>query len=183
MHPDSFGSRTRRTVGGKSFEIFRLEALSTRRVGKVSRLPFSIKILLENLLRHEDGVTATADDIRALANWSPSAPPDREIAFRPARVLLQDFTGVPALVDLAAMRDAAKRMGGDPRKSTRRCRRDWGMTPPVRGTRFVRAGASPATGRRRTGGKGAGAPFCGGGRGRSATSSSRKRARAGSPAS
>ena len=98
MHPDSFGSRARRTVGGKSFEIFRLEALSTRRVGKVSRLPFSIKVLLENLLRHEDGVTVTADDIRALANWSPSAPSDREIAFRPARVLLQDFTGVPALV-------------------------------------------------------------------------------------
>ena len=82
----------------------------------VSRLPFSLKILLENLLRHEDGVTVTADDIKALADWDPKAEPDREIAFRPSRVLLQDFTGVPAIVDLAAMRDAMKRLGGDPKK-------------------------------------------------------------------
>ncbi|MHB1025664.1 MAG: aconitase family protein, partial [Desulfobacteria bacterium] len=116
MHPDTFGTRSKKTVGGHAYGIFRLEALEKRRVGKVSRLPLSIKVLLENLLRHEDGVTVTADDIRALANWSPSAPSDREIAFRPARVLLQDFTGVPALVDLAAMRDAAKRMGGDPKR-------------------------------------------------------------------
>src|SRR5512135_3164888 len=116
MHPDSFGTRSRKTVGGTAFGIFRLETLEKRRVGKVARLPFSIKILLENLLRHEDGATVTADDIRALANWSPKEPSDREIAFRPARVLLQDFTGVPALVDLAAMRDAAKRMGGDPKR-------------------------------------------------------------------
>jgi aconitate hydratase len=116
MHPDSFGTRSSRTVGGRAFGIFRLEAIEKRRVGKISRLPFSIKVLLENLLRHEDGVTVTADDIRALANWSPKEPSNREIAFRPARVLLQDFTGVPALVDLAAMRDAAKRMGGDPKR-------------------------------------------------------------------
>ncbi|MEW6718989.1 MAG: aconitate hydratase AcnA [Thermodesulfobacteriota bacterium] len=116
MHPDTFGSRSRKTVGGRSFEIFRLEALEKRRAGKVSRLPFSIKILLENLLRHEDGVTVTADDIRAMANWSPKGAPDREIAYRPARVLLQDFTGVPALVDLAAMRDAAKALGKDPKR-------------------------------------------------------------------
>jgi aconitate hydratase len=116
MHPDTFGTRSRKTVGGRSLETFRLEPLEKRRVGKVSRLPFSIKILLENLLRHEDGLTVTAEDIRALANWSPKGSPDREIAFRPARVLLQDFTGVPALVDLAAMRDAAKRMGGDPKR-------------------------------------------------------------------
>src|SRR5512143_420329 len=116
MHPDSFGARSRKTVGGTAFGIFRLEALEKRRVGKVARLPFSIKVLLENLLRHEDGATVTADDIRALANWSPKVASDREIAFRPARVLLQDFTGVPALVDLAAMRDAAKRMGGDPKR-------------------------------------------------------------------
>ena len=81
-----------------------------------SRLPFSLKVLLENLLRHEDGVTVTADDIKALAAWDPKAEPDREIAFRPSRVLLQDFTGVPAIVDLAAMRDAMKRLGGDPKK-------------------------------------------------------------------
>src|SRR3972149_4861310 len=104
MHPDSFGARTSRTVGGRAFGVFRLDALEKRRVGKVSRLPFSIKILLENLLRHEDGVTVTADDIRALANWSPSVPSDREIAFRPPRVLLQDFTGVPPLVGRAAPR-------------------------------------------------------------------------------
>ena len=82
----------------------------------MSRLPFSLKVLLENLLRHEDGVTVTADDIKALASWDPKAEPDREIAFRPSRVLLQDFTGVPAIVDLAAMRDAMKRLGGDPKK-------------------------------------------------------------------
>ncbi len=82
----------------------------------ISRLPFSLKILLENLLRHEDGVTVTRDDIKALANWNPKAQPDREIAFQPSRVLLQDFTGVPAIVDLAAMRDAMKRLGGDPKK-------------------------------------------------------------------
>ena len=80
------------------------------------KLPFSLKVLLENLLRHEDGVTVTADDIKGLAAWNPKTEPDREIAFRPSRVLLQDFTGVPAIVDLAAMRDAMKRLGGDPRK-------------------------------------------------------------------
>ena len=85
MHPDTFGTRSRTTLGGRPFEIFRLESLEKRRVGKVSRLPFSIRILLENLLRHEDGLTVTAEDIHALANWSPKAPPDREIAFRPAR--------------------------------------------------------------------------------------------------
>ena len=79
-------------------------------------MPFSLKVLLENLLRYEDGVTVTADDIKALASWDPKATPSREIAFRPSRVLLQDFTGVPAVVDLAAMRDAMKRMGGDPKK-------------------------------------------------------------------
>src|SRR5512146_19295 len=113
-HPDSFGSRARRTIGNGSHEIFRLETLEKKGVGAVSRIPFSLKILLENLLRWEDGDTVRADDIEALARWAPGAVSDREIAFRPARVLLQDFTGVPALVDLAAMRDAALRMGGDP---------------------------------------------------------------------
>src|SRR6202011_67768 len=83
---------------------------------QATRLPFTLRILLENLLRGEDGVSVKADDIKALANWQPTAEPDREIAFAPSRVLLQDFTGVPAIVDLAAMRDAMKRLGGDPRK-------------------------------------------------------------------
>ena len=113
--PNSFDARSTFQVDGQTFHYYRLDALS--RAGlDVARLPFSLKILLENLLRHEDGVTVTADDIKALASWDPKAEPDREIAFRPSRVLLQDFTGVPAIVDLAAMRDAMKRLGGDPRK-------------------------------------------------------------------
>ena len=115
-HPNSFGARTRRSIGKLPHEIYRLEALEKKGVGAVSRLPFSLKILLENLLRWEDGATVRAEDIQALARWTPGTASDREIAFRPARVLLQDFTGVPALVDLAAMRDAALRMGGDPRR-------------------------------------------------------------------
>jgi len=108
---DSFKARSTLDVGGKSYEIFRLDA-----TGDISRLPFSLKILLENLLRYEDGVTVTADDVRALAAWDPQAEPSKEIAYRPARVLMQDFTGVPAVVDLAAMRDAMGALGGDPEK-------------------------------------------------------------------
>ncbi|NNG46756.1 MAG: aconitate hydratase AcnA [Deltaproteobacteria bacterium] len=111
---DSFGAGAKETLGRRTFEIFRLDALTKRGVGNVSRLPLSLKVLLENLLRHEDGVSVSSGDIEALARWEPGAPPEREIAFRPARVLLQDFTGVPALVDLAAMRDAARKMGGIP---------------------------------------------------------------------
>ena len=112
---DSFGSRSTLQVGGRTYEIFRLEALE--RAGlPVARLPYSLRILLENLLRHEDGVVVSAEDIQALARWEARAVPEREIAFTPARVLLQDFTGVPAVVDLAAMRDAMKRMGGDPKR-------------------------------------------------------------------
>src|SRR3990170_4371233 len=143
MHPDSFGARSRKTVGGTAFGILRLEALEKRRVGKVARLPFSIKVLLENLLRHEDGATVTADDVRALANWSPKEPSDREIAFRPARVLLQDFTGVPALVDLAAMRDAAKRMGGDPKRINPMMPADLVIDHSVQVDRFAAATAFP----------------------------------------
>src|SRR5262249_39595615 len=83
---------------------------------QAARLPFSLKVLLENLLRNEDGVSVRPQDIEALANWDPKALPSTEIAFMPARVLLQDFTGVPAIVDLAAMRDALLKMGGDPRR-------------------------------------------------------------------
>jgi aconitate hydratase len=111
---DSFKSRSTLTVGDKNYEIFKLDALEARY--KVSRLPYSLKVLLENLLRLEDGVTTTHDDIAALANWDPKAEPDKEIAFTPARVLMQDFTGVPAVVDLAAMRDAMQKLGGDPEK-------------------------------------------------------------------
>jgi aconitate hydratase len=112
---DTFGSRSTLSVRGRSFEIFRLDALD--RAGlDISRLPFSLKILLENLLRHERMLADPRRDIEALAGWEPQAMPSREINFTPARVLLQDFTGVPAVVDLAAMRDAMAAMGGDPAK-------------------------------------------------------------------
>ena len=110
---DSFGSRSVLRVGDREYDIVRLDALE--RAGlPVARLPYSLKILLENLLRFEDGRVVRSDEIEALARWDAKAEPDREIAFMPARVLLQDFTGVPAVVDLAAMRDAMRRMGGDP---------------------------------------------------------------------
>ncbi|MDG1491883.1 MAG: aconitate hydratase AcnA [Planctomycetota bacterium] len=110
---DTFRSRGSFDVGGKSHKIARLTALKERG-HDVSRLPFALRILLENLLRHEDGVSVTAADIEAVAGWDPAAAPSVEIAFRPARVLMQDFTGVPAVVDLAAMRDAMETLGGDP---------------------------------------------------------------------
>jgi aconitate hydratase len=110
---DTFKTRTTLNLGGSAFEIFRLGNLSKSGLD-VSRLPFSLKILLENLLRREDGRNVTAAHIEAVARWQPSAEPSAEIAFMPARVIMQDFTGVPAVVDLAAMRAATKRMGGDP---------------------------------------------------------------------
>jgi aconitate hydratase len=112
---DSFNALSTFRVQDKSVSYYRLDALKSAGLD-IARLPFSLKVLLENLMRHEDGVTVASDDIKALANWEPKAAPDREIAFRPSRVLLQDFTGVPAIVDLAAMRDAMKRLGGDPKK-------------------------------------------------------------------
>ncbi len=115
MSRDSFGSRATLTVGGRPFEVFRLDALERTGIS-ISRLPFSLRILLENLLRREDAQAVGADDIEALARWDPAAEPSREIAFMPARVLMQDFTGVPAVVDLVAMRDAMAAMGGDPRR-------------------------------------------------------------------
>src|SRR3954469_14649263 len=110
---DTFGARSTLKVGGRTYEIFRLSALARAGID-VSRLPYSLRILLEDLLRTEDGVTVTREDIEALARCSPARPATREIAFTPARVLLQDFTGVPAVVDLAAMRDAMAELGGDP---------------------------------------------------------------------
>jgi aconitate hydratase len=107
---NSFNAQSTLTVGERSLEIFRLDALQESY--DVARLPFSLKVLLENLLRHEDGETVRPADIEALAKWDPKAEPSDEIAFMPARVLMQDFTGVPAVVDLAAMRDAMRDMGG-----------------------------------------------------------------------
>jgi aconitate hydratase len=115
MMVDSFGSRSTLRVEDREYEIYRLNALQEQGLD-VSRLPYSLRILLENLLRHEDGVSVTRDDILALAGWVPRSGRDAEIAFRPSRVILQDFTGVPAIVDLAAMRDAMAALGGDPKK-------------------------------------------------------------------
>jgi aconitate hydratase len=112
---NSFGSQSTLKVGNKSYEIFRLQALEAKGLA-LHRLPYSLRVLLENLLRQEDGKSVTANDIEFLAKWQASAEPAREIAFMPARVLMQDFTGVPAIVDLAAMRDAMKQLGGNPEK-------------------------------------------------------------------
>jgi len=109
---DALNCRDTLTANGKSFHYYSVAKLGERH--DISRLPFSLKILLENLLRHEDGENITAEDIAALANWDPAAEPSQEIAFTPARVVLQDFTGVPAIVDLAAMRDAMKNLDGSP---------------------------------------------------------------------
>lgn len=112
---NSFGAKSTLTVGSKSYSYYRLGALTEAGL-PVARLPYSLKILLENLLRTEDGVNVTDAEIKAVANWNSQAEPDKEIAFTPARVLLQDFTGVPCVVDLAAMRDAMKALGGNPEK-------------------------------------------------------------------
>ncbi len=111
---DSFEVRTTLQAGGRSVDYFSLPELGRSLGLETARLPFSLRILLENLLRTEDGVAVTADDVRALAGWDPAAEPSREIAFTPSRVILQDFTGVPAVVDLAAMREAMADLGGDP---------------------------------------------------------------------
>ncbi|HLC25444.1 MAG TPA: aconitate hydratase, partial [bacterium] len=105
-HPDSFGAQGDLQVNHRAYEIFRLQAVEKSLGVDLSRLPVSLKILLENLLRCEDGRFVKREDVEAVARWSPGETPKKEIAFRPARVLLQDFTGVPAVVDLAAMRDA-----------------------------------------------------------------------------
>src|SRR3954469_24670121 len=108
MTVNSFGARASLTAGGTTYEIYRLDA-----VDGAARLPYSLKVLLENLLRTEDGSNVTAEQVTALAQWNPTAEPDTEIQFSPARVLMQDFTGVPCVVDMAAMREAMARLGGD----------------------------------------------------------------------
>src|SRR5277367_6494702 len=110
-HPNSFGASSALRAGGQEYRIFSLHALE--RVGNLARIPYSIKILLENLLRFEDGRTVKTTDIEYLAQWDLGKAA-QEIQFRPARILLQDFTGVPCVVDLAAMRDALKALGADP---------------------------------------------------------------------
>ncbi|MEO6165743.1 MAG: aconitate hydratase AcnA [Candidatus Binatia bacterium] len=115
-HVDSFGTRKVLTVDGESYDIFRLDLLEKAGFPNVSRLPVSLKVLLENLLRQEDNHHVNKADIEALANWNAKVISGKEIAFMPARVLMQDLTGVPAVVDLAAMREAMKRLGGDPKK-------------------------------------------------------------------
>jgi aconitate hydratase len=112
---NSFGARDKLNVGAQGFETYRLEKLEQQGLGEIGKLPFSLRILLENLLRCEDGRFVHADDIGALAKWTPNGP-QREIAFMPARVLLQDFTGVPAVVDLATMREAMQKLGGNPKR-------------------------------------------------------------------
>src|SRR5919106_5154564 len=114
MADNSFDARSELQVGDRTFEIYRLDALQSKY--DVARLPFSLKVLLENLLRNEDGVGVRKEDVEALASWDHNAEPSKEIAFTPARVVLQDFTGVPCVVDLAAMRDAMADLGGDPGK-------------------------------------------------------------------
>jgi aconitate hydratase len=113
---DSLKTRRTLTVGRRKYTYFSLPAAAKNGLGDISRLPFSLKVLLENMLRHEDGRTVSVDDVKAVAGWLKARRSDREIAYRPARVLMQDFTGVPAVVDLAAMRAAMAAIGGDPRK-------------------------------------------------------------------
>ncbi|HOB03947.1 MAG TPA: aconitase family protein, partial [Propionibacteriaceae bacterium] len=111
MSVNSFGAKATLHVGETDYEIFRLDAVPGQ-----EKLPYSLKVLLENLLRTEDGANVTADQITALGEWDPTAEPDREIQFTPARVIMQDFTGVPCIVDLATMREAIAELGGDPAK-------------------------------------------------------------------
>ncbi len=108
---NSFGAKAALTVGETEYEIFRIDSVPGH-----ERLPFSLKVLLENLLRTEDGANVTADQIRALGSWDPTAEPDTEIQFTPARVVMQDFTGVPCIVDLATMRKDDVALGGDPER-------------------------------------------------------------------
>ncbi|TMJ25548.1 MAG: aconitate hydratase, partial [Alphaproteobacteria bacterium] len=112
---DSFRCCKPLKVGSRTYAFYSLPAAEKNGLKGISRLPFTLKVLLENLLRYEDGRSIAKEDIQAVAQWLKTRTSEREIAFRPARVLMQDFTGVPAVVDLAAMRDAMKTLGGDPR--------------------------------------------------------------------
>src|SRR3970040_1503755 len=130
---NSFGARSTLTVDSQPYVIYRLDSLSSLAGSTVATLPFSLKILLENLLRNEDGAYVKAADVKAMATWNVRAPVDKEIAFRTSRVLLQDFTGVPCVVDLAAMRDAIAGLGGSPSPIHPLQRVDLGTAPSVPG--------------------------------------------------
>ena len=147
---DTFRSRATLDVGGRSYEIFRLDA-----VPGLERLPYSLKILAENLLRTEDGADVTAEHVRALASWDPGAEPSTEIQFTPARVIMQDFTGVPCVVDLATMREAVVDLGGDPERVNPLAPAEMvidhsvqidssACPPPWNGTRSWSTGATPS---------------------------------------
>ena len=141
---DSFKCRKSLTVGAKTYEYFSLKAAEKNGLAGVSKLPFSMKIVLENLLRNEDGRSVKKADIEAVVAWLETrGKKEHEIAFRPARVLMQDFTGVPAVVDLAAMRDAMVKLGGDPTRSTRSCRSTSSSTIRSSSTISARQGARP----------------------------------------
>ncbi|MBI3418529.1 MAG: aconitate hydratase, partial [Proteobacteria bacterium] len=132
---DSLKTRRALTLGSASYDYFSLKA-AEKQLGDVSRLPFSLKILLENLLRFENGSTVTVEDIQSLAQWLKDKKSDREIAYKPSRVLMQDFTGVPAVVDLAAMREAVKKFGGGPQKVNPLCAVDLVIDHSVMVDRF-----------------------------------------------
>ncbi len=140
-HPDSFGARATFDVGGASHEIFRLDALQEKY--DVARLPYSLKILLENLLRNEDGGAVTQETIESVAKWVATDEPSQEIAYSPSRVLMQDFTGVPAIVDLAAMRDAMDELGRRPREDQPARARRAGDRPLDPGRQLRRAARIP----------------------------------------
>ena len=124
---DSLNCESTLTVSGKNYQYFDLN-IAAQKLGDISRLPTTLKVLLENMLRHEDGSTVSVDDAQAIVSWQDKCRSDREIAYRPARVLMQDFTGVPAVVDLAAMRGAMEALGGDAKKLTRKCLLIWLLT-------------------------------------------------------
>jgi len=138
---NSFGSRGNLAAGANSYTIFRLNALEKAGLGDISKLPVSIKILLENLLRKEDNQFVKKEDIEAILQWRPKDKPDAEIAFAPARILMQDFTGVPAVVDLAAMREAVKRLGGDPNSINPQIPADMVIDHSIQVDKFGAAGA------------------------------------------
>jgi aconitate hydratase len=165
-NPNSFDARASLEVGGKTHEIFRLDALQAK--FDVARLPYSLKILLENLLRTEGNGSVEAKDIEALATWDAKAEPSKEIAFSPARVLMQDFTGVPAIVDLAAMRDAmADEIGGDPAKINPLVPPSSSSTTASRSTSSARATRPSATPSGSSSATRSATPSCAGARARS----------------
>ncbi len=170
MNIDSFGSKTTLSVGGKPFTYYRLQSLIDGGLSNVARLPFSLKILLENLLRYEDGRGVTNADITTLASWRPNSGLDNEISFTPARVLLQDFTGVPVVVDLASMREAITKLGGDPKRSTRSSRSTSSSTTPSRSTPSAATSPSRRTSSSSSSATASATSSCAGARVRSTTS-------------